>query len=70
MSAAAANVNKYRLTKDVLVPRGTRVIFISHIKQDAYRLAQALINIAPDMQYTWEMDFDSGLKAGLIEVVE
>lgn len=66
----AANLNKYRTTKDILVPKGTRVIFIGHIRHEAYRLAQALVGHGPDMQYEWQMSFDDALKAGLIEKVE
>ena len=66
----AANLNKYRTTKDIIVPRGTRVIFIRHIKQEAYRLAQALVGHGPDMQSEWTMSFDDALKAGLIEKIE
>ena len=67
---AAANVNKYRTTRDILVPKGTRVIFINHIRQENYRLAQALVSPGPDLQYEWTMNFDDALREGLIEKVD
>ena len=66
----AANTNRYRTTRDILVPKGSRVIFIKHVKQEAYRLAQALVGHGPDMQYEWTMSFDDALKAGLIEKID
>jgi hypothetical protein len=68
--SAAVNISKYRTTKPIIVPAHTNVIFISHIRQDSYRLAQALITINPDLQYEWNCGFDAALKAGLIERVE
>lgn len=63
------NTTRYRTTRDILIPKGNHVIFISHIRQDAYRLAQSLVTLNADTQWTWEMDFDSAIKAGLIEKI-
>ena len=70
MTPASNTANRYRTTKNILVPKGTRVIFISHIRQDAYRLAQALVNVNPDMQFEWTMNYDDAMTAGLIERVD
>lgn len=61
---------KYRLTQDIVIPKGTRVIFIAHIRQEAYRQAQALISHSPYAQSEWQINFDEAIKAGLIEKVE
>ena len=63
------SVAAYRTTRDIVVPKGNRVIFVSHIRKEAYRLAQSLVSLKPDMLYTWEMDFEDALRAGLIEKV-
>lgn len=67
---SAANVNLYRTTQNIIIPKNTRVVFISHVRQEAYRLASALINLGPEIQYEWVMDFDTALAAGFIEKVE
>ena len=65
----APNLNKYRTTKDIVVPKGTLVIFIAHMKQDIRRAAQALISHGKDRQYTWLMDFDEAIDSKLIEKI-
>jgi hypothetical protein len=62
--------DRYRTTKDILVPKGTNVIYVSKQKQHSYRLARALIRISHDMIYEWQMDFDDALRARLIEKIE
>ena len=66
---AAANVTRYRTTRDILVPKGTLVIFVSVMKQDIRRVAQALVKFGADAQYTWMMDFDDALDSKLIEKI-
>ena len=62
--------NRFRTTKDILVPKGTSVIFISHQKHEAYRQAQALVRVDADKLYQWNMAFDDAIAAGLIEKIE
>ena len=50
--------NRFRTTKDILVPKGTSVIFVSYQKHEAYRQAQALVRVDADKLYQWNMDFD------------
>ena len=66
---AAANVNKYRTTKDILIPAGTNVVFVSRMRQDVYRAAMAMVKAGPDMHYEWLMNFDEAIKLGFIELV-
>ena len=40
-----ANNSKYRTTKDIIIPKGSNVIFVSRMKQEATRKAQALVNL-------------------------
>jgi hypothetical protein len=67
---SAANRNLYRLCKDVTIPKGNRVIFVSHQKVDAYRLAHSIVRVNPDMLFEWTMSFDDALACGLIEKIE
>lgn len=66
----SANRSKYRTTKDILVPKGTHVVFVSHQKQEVYRLAQALVRISEEAIYEWHMNFDDAVREGLIEKIE
>jgi hypothetical protein len=70
ISLSPAAVSRYRTTRDILVPKGTNVVYISQQKQHTYRLAQALIRFSEDMIYEWQMNFDDALRAGLIEKIE
>ena len=65
-----ANNSKYRTTKDIIIPKGSNVIFVSRMKQEATRKAQALVNLGGGRIYDWMMDFDAALEAGLIEEVK
>jgi ABC-type molybdenum transport system ATPase subunit/photorepair protein PhrA len=67
---SAANRTRYRTTRDIVVPKGNNVIFVSHMRQDTYRLAHSIVRISPDMIYEWQMAFDDALASGLIEKVE
>ena len=37
--------NRFRTTSDIVIPKGNPVIFVSHVKQEAYRLANALVRV-------------------------
>jgi hypothetical protein len=68
-SMAAANITKYRTTKDIVVPKGTHVVFVNHMRQDVVRAASAVVGVGKDMHYDWLMYFDDALESGLIEKV-
>lgn len=65
-----ANRNKYRTTRDLTIPKGNNVVFVSHQRTEAYRLAHSIVRLNADMIYEWTMSFDDALAAGLIERVE
>ena len=63
------NLNRYRIARDIIVPKGQIVVFVAKMKKDIERTALAVINAGPDMQYEWHMYFDDALRSGLIEEV-
>lgn len=61
---------KYRTTRDIVVPKGSRVVYVGRMKKDMSRLATALVRWDHDKVYEWIMHFDDALEAGLIEEVK
>ena len=65
----AVKSKKYQFAKDVVIPRGTHVMYVKHMRQDVVAAATALVGIGKDMHFDWLMYFDDALEAGLIEEV-
>jgi hypothetical protein len=60
---------RYRTTRDIVIPKGNIVVFVSRMKQDVARLALAIVSAGPDVHYEWSMNFDDALAAKWIEKV-
>lgn len=67
---SAANINRYRTTRNIIVPAGTTVVYVSRMKKDVERVASAIVSAGPDMHYEWQMHFDDALELGWIERVD
>ena len=62
-------LGKYQTTRDILVPKGTLVVYVHKMKKDVERVANAFVRAGPDMHYEWIMYFDDALRLGWIEKV-
>ena len=60
---------KYRTTRDILIPKGTLIVYIHRMKKDVERVASAFVRAGPDRHYELTMFWDDALKANLIEKV-
>lgn len=60
---------KYQTTRDILVPKGTAIVYIHKMKKDVERVASAFVRAGPDMHYEWHMYWDDALRLGWIEKV-
>lgn len=58
---------KFRTTRDILIPKGSPVVFVARMNKVVERTATAFVKAGPDMHYEWLMYFDDALAAGLIE---
>ena len=65
----ASVTGKFRTTRDIVVPRGTNVVYVHRMKMDVERVARVFIRAGEDMHYEWQMFWDDALRAGLIEKV-
>lgn len=61
---------KYRTTRDIVVPKGSRVVYVGRMRKDMFRLATAMVRVDEDKLYEWLMQFDDALASGLIEEVK
>ncbi|MET0651054.1 MAG: hypothetical protein ABWY63_00955 [Hyphomicrobiaceae bacterium] len=64
------NKRRFRTVKDILIPAGTRVVYIARMKQEVLRTAQVIVSAGPDKHYEWLMHWDDALENGLIEEVK
>ena len=60
---------KYRVARDILIPKGHRVVFASRMKQDLLEMVAAVVPVGPDMHFDWLMARTDALEAGLIEEI-
>lgn len=61
---------KFRTTRDIIVPKGSNVVYIGRMKQEVTRLAHAFVKAGPDIYYEFLMNFDDALELGWIEEIE
>jgi hypothetical protein len=64
-----ADGKKYRIARDIVIRKGTRVTFIGKMKQDIREAVTAMVSVGNDMHFDWYMFRDDALEAGLIEEV-
>ena len=69
MTPPKPSANRYRTARDIVVPKGQIVVFVSKMRKEIERTALAVVNAGPDTQYEWTMYFDDALRSGLIEEV-
>lgn len=60
---------KYRIAKDIVIRKGTRVTFVGKMKQDIREAVTAMVSVGNDMHFDWIMYREDALEAGLIEEV-
>jgi hypothetical protein len=60
---------KYRVVKDIVIPKGHHVYFVSRMKHDILEAVTAMVPVGPDRHFDWYMFRDDALEAGLIEEV-
>jgi hypothetical protein len=63
------NPKKYRVAKDIVIPKGHSVQFINRMKQELLETVGIMVKVGPDMHFDWYMYRDDALAAGLIEEV-
>ena len=64
------NRNKsYHTTRDITIPAGTKVVFITSMRQHVVDVAMAVVAVGKDMHFDWLMYADDALKEGLIEEI-
>jgi hypothetical protein len=64
-----ANGKKYRVKKDIVIPKGHSVLFVGRMKHEIVEAVTAMVNVKKDMHFDWYMYRDDALAAGLIEEV-
>ena len=60
---------KYRVARDIVIPRGHSVQFVGRMKQDIVEAVTAMVRLGDDRHFDWYMYRDDALAAGLIEEV-
>jgi hypothetical protein len=60
---------KYRLARDVTLPKGNVVVYVSKMKKEVERVALAVISLGEDAHGEFSIYFDDALRLGLIEEV-
>ena len=60
---------KYRTAKEIVIPKGHRVVFAGRMRQDLLEMVAAVVPVGPDMHFDWLMARTDALEAGLIEEV-
>ena len=61
---------KYKTSRDIVIPRGTTVVYVRQMKHEVMETAVALVTLDPLHSYEWMMSFDDALTSGLIEETE
>ena len=61
---------KYRVAKDIVIPKGHAVVFVSRMKHDIVEAVTALVSVGGDRHFDWYMYREDALDAGLIEEIE
>jgi hypothetical protein len=65
-----ADKKKFQTAKDIVIPKGTRVVYIGKMRQEITNVASVLMGVGKHAHFDWMMHFDDALEAGLIEEVE
>jgi hypothetical protein len=56
---------QYKTVNDIVIPAGTRVVYVRHMHHEVEETALALVTL-PVGSYEWMMNFDDALSGGLI----
>ena len=60
---------KYRIARDIMLPKGTTVVYVHKMRKDVERTALAIVRAGEDMHWEFQMFFDDALRAGLVEEI-
>ena len=60
---------KYRVARDIVIPKGRSVQFIGRMKQDILEAVTVMVSLGNDRHFDWYMYRDDALAEGLIEEV-
>ena len=69
MPTTPGAAKRYRLCRDLTVPKGNTVVYVSKMKKDVERVAMAIFRISEDIHGEMHVYFDDALRAGLIEEI-
>jgi len=61
---------KYQTAKDILIPKGTRVVRVSKMSQQVNNMATVLMGVGKNAHYDWLMYFEDAVATGMIEEVD
>jgi hypothetical protein len=65
MSVLRGN-RQYKTAVDIIIPAGTRVVYVRHMRQEVNEMAVAMVTLADYRSFDWLMGFEDALTAGLI----
>jgi hypothetical protein len=65
-----ADHKKYRIAKDIVIPKGTKVLFVSKMNQAIVEAMTAVVGVGKDMHFDWIMYREDALESGLVEEIE
>lgn len=60
---------QFQTAKPIIIPKGTKVVFVNKMHQSVVNMAQAVVGVGKDAHFDWLMYFDDALETGLIEEV-
>jgi hypothetical protein len=61
--------NGYRTTRDIVIPKGTKIVVVTSMKQHIVHAAMAVIAVGKHAHFDWLMYVEDALKEGLIEEI-
>jgi hypothetical protein len=61
---------KFQTAKDIVIPKGTRVVYVSKMRQEVSNMASVMMSVGAHKHYDWLMHFDDALGSGLIEEIK
>jgi len=59
----------YRTAKDIVIPAGTRVVYVRQMRHEVTEMAIAMVTLGDFRSFDWLMSFDDAIVAGLIEEI-
>ena len=66
---ATVKHKRYRLCRDLTIPKGNVVVYVSKMNKRVERVAMTIFRISEDVYGETHVYFDDALRSGLIEEV-